>query len=215
MLKHVFEPFSQADSSLERSRGGLGLGLALVKGLVELHGGEVAAASAGEGRGAEFTIRLPLADASRESTPTASPDSPPTPPLRILIIDDQRDASLPMRTLLELDGHEVEVATTGPQGIDTAQRWRPDVILCDIGLPGGMNGYAVAQMLRQDALLRSVLLVAVTGYGQEEDRRHALDAGFDRHLTKPVGISELRVLLTDVESARQTRGDAAGRSHGS
>jgi CheY-like chemotaxis protein len=203
MLAHIFEPFSQADSSLDRSRGGLGLGLALVKGLVELHGGEVSAASEGEGRGAEFTIRLQLAESDEPVPQAGAVDHGSRSHLRILIIDDQRDASLPMKTLLELDGHEVEVATTGRQGIETAQVWCPHVVLCDIGLPEGMSGYVVAAELRNREQTRDAILVAVTGYGQEEDRRQALQAGFDRHMTKPVGQAELRELLASLEPVQR------------
>jgi len=202
MLSLIFEPFSQADSSLDRSRGGLGLGLALVKGLIELHGGEVSATSEGEGRGAEFTIRLNIADADQQVPVETPTEHGATSHFRILIIDDQRDASLPMKTLLELDGHEVEVATTGRQGVATAESWRPHVVLCDIGLPDGMSGYAVAAELRRRDQAHETILVAVTGYGQEEDRRQALESGFDRHMTKPIGQSDLRELLASLESPR-------------
>jgi CheY-like chemotaxis protein/two-component sensor histidine kinase len=203
MLEHVFEPFSQADSSLDRSRGGMGLGLALVKGLVELHGGRVTASSAGEGKGAEFRFSIELASRDQLLSQDERPKTAPPSPRRILIVDDQRDASLPMRTLLELDGHEARIAVTGAQGLNLAREWRPDVVLCDIGLPGGMSGYDVAEALRADEATRDALLVAVTGYGQEEDRRQASAAGFDRHMTKPVGQSDLRALLNDLLTSRK------------
>ena len=197
-VAHVFEPFSQADATVERSRGGLGLGLTLVKGLIDLHRGQVFAASPGLGRGAEFTIQLPLATPQEKPVQADAQDGLAGQALRILIIDDQRDASYPLRRLLELDGHRVEVAADGPTGIEAASHFQPQVILCDIGLPGGMNGFDVAQRLRTDPRIGTALLVAVTGYGQDEDRRQSVAAGFDRHLTKPVGQSELRSLLSDI-----------------
>lgn len=192
-LAHVFQPFCQGDNGRHLHGGGLGLGLALVKGLTELHGGEVSATSPGPGRGSEFTVRLPLAPAHAEVVDSEAP------PLdlcarRILIIDDQRDASYPMRRLLELDGHQVETAADGLSGIVLARRFRPDFVLCDIGM-ADMDGYAVARELRADAETRSAVLVAVTGYGQNRDRCLAAEAGFDYHLTKPAGRDDLRALL--------------------
>jgi CheY-like chemotaxis protein len=195
-LAHIFQPFSR--SNPEHNRRGLGLGLALVKGLVELHGGKVSAASPGVGQGAEFTIELPLVLPRHESAPSSSSEASGPQALRILIIDDQRDASYPLRKLLELDGHRVEVAPDGPTGLEAASHFRPQVVLCDIGLPGTMNGFDVAQALRTDPRSSSAVLVAVTGYGQDEHRRQSAAAGFDRHLTKPVGQLELRRLLSDV-----------------
>lgn len=202
-LQQVFTAFTQADSSLERSRGGLGLGLALVKGLVELHGGTVSAASAGIGHGAAMTVRLPLSDIEPPPAGEFSLAAHDARPLRILIIDDRRDASYPLRKLLEFDGHTVEVAVDGPSGIELALATRPDVVLCDIGLPGGMSGYNVAQALRADDRTRQARLIAVTGYGQEDDRRRAREAGFDNHLTKPVGLPELRSLLASALPAEK------------
>lgn len=193
-VSQVFKPFSQADSSLERSHGGLGLGLALVKGLVELHGGQINAASAGLGAGSQFTVRLRQSESPVSAT-SADGAAGASTALRIVIIDDQRDASYPMRRLLELDGHEVAVATEGSAGVELARQKRPHVVLCDIGLPGGMNGYDVARALRCDERTGKCLLVAVSGYGHDEARRLAAEAGFDQHLTKPVGQNELRSLL--------------------
>ncbi len=195
ILGRLFEPFSQADRSLDRSRGGLGLGLALVKGLVELHGGTVWASSPGPGRGAEFVLRLPLAappkEAGRQSPAAASPRRA----LRILVIEDRRDTVESLRMLLELLGHQAVVAYNGAAGLQAARSIRPDVVLCDIGLPGGMDGYAVARALRADEELFEVPLIAMSGYGQEEDQRRARQAGFDRHLTKPVDPKVLTQLL--------------------
>jgi PAS domain S-box-containing protein len=194
ILGRLFEPFSQADRSLARSQGGLGLGLALVKGLVELHGGGVEAASAGPGRGAEFTVCLPLAPGPAEQKrPPGGPG--PKATLRILVVEDNRDTAATLRLLLEMEGHEVAVAHNGTAGVAAARGLWPDVVLCDIGLPGGMDGYGVARALRADPEQAVATLIALTGYGQEEDRRQARQAGFDRHLTKPVDPVVLMQLL--------------------
>ncbi|HSN85422.1 MAG TPA: ATP-binding protein [Thermoanaerobaculia bacterium] len=198
MLAQVWEVFSQADSSLERSRGGLGLGLALAKGFVELNGGEVRAESAGLGRGASFTFSLPRIE---ESAPAPAPEpaaSEPARPgaLRILVIEDNVDAAETLGDLLRLFGHEVRLAHTGPEGIEAARAARPDVVLCDIGLPG-MDGYAVARQLRREPDTAPVRLVALTGYGRDSDRLEAEEAGFDLHLVKPVEPSDLRQLLAE------------------
>lgn len=196
MVARAFETFSQADSSLERSRGGLGLGLSLVKGLVDLHGGSVRAASAGLGKGTEITILLPMDDGSPIEEPAPSTPRIDASAPRILVIEDSPDTAESMRMLLSLSGYPVEVALSGSDGLDAARRFRPQVILCDIGLPGGMDGYAVARELRRDAELAELYLVALTGYGQEEDRRRSREAGFDAHLTKPMDFGELQRLLT-------------------
>jgi PAS domain S-box-containing protein len=195
ILARLFEPFSQADGSLDRSRGGLGLGLALVKGLVELHGGEVRAASPGPGRGSTFTVRLPLLDAEPAVAGSAAAASEPARPLRILVVEDNRDAADSLRMLLELAGYSVEVAYTGRDGLEIARRFHPQVALCDIGLPGGMDGYDLARALREAEETADSHLIAISGYGQEEDQRQAREAGFDRHLTKPVEPAALMRLL--------------------
>jgi signal transduction histidine kinase len=196
MLPLVFETFAQADRSLDRARGGLGLGLALVKGLVELHGGQVNAASDGTGQGAVFTFWLPLA-ASESPLPPAPPGAIVALPLHILIVEDNRDAADSLRMVLELSGHKVEVAYTGKQGIEYASRDRPNVVLCDLGLPGGMSGYDVARALRQDPETAGIRLIAITGYGQPEDRARSHEAGFDLHLTKPVTPEEMHRVLAE------------------
>jgi CheY-like chemotaxis protein len=193
MLPHVFESFTQADRSLDRSRGGLGLGLALVKELVELHGGEVRAESQGLGRGAAFTLLLPL---ERSLVPSREPseEASASGPLRILVVEDNSDTAETLRDLLELSGHKVQLALSGPDGLAAAREFRPEVVLCDLGLPG-MDGYAVAAALRRDPATASVRLLAVSGYGQDEDRRRAHEAGFDLHLTKPLDFATLQRLL--------------------
>jgi signal transduction histidine kinase/CheY-like chemotaxis protein len=194
LLPHLFEPFTQADRSLDRSKGGLGLGLSLVKGLVKLHGGEVHASSGGPGRGAEFVVRLPLQpEPAAVSKMPAAPERDPRR-LRVLVVEDNRDTADTLKLLLEWFGYEVTVAYTGPSGVQTAKEWRPDVILCDIGLPG-LDGFGVARELRRHPATAKALLIAVTGYGGEEDRLRSREAGFDAHLTKPADPGELRELL--------------------
>jgi signal transduction histidine kinase/ActR/RegA family two-component response regulator len=196
VLPRLFEVFSQADRSLDRSPGGLGLGLALVKGLVELHGGEVHAASAGRGRGAEFTVSL---RASPE--PAAVSHLPVTPHrarkrLRILVVEDNHDAAETLRMLLQMFGHDVTVAYTGTDGVQAAKRSHPDVVLCDIGLPG-LDGYGVVGALRRDPETAGARVIAITGYGAEEDRRRSRQAGFDLHLTKPLDPETLENFFSD------------------
>ncbi|HEY9420425.1 MAG TPA: MEDS domain-containing protein [Thermoanaerobaculia bacterium] len=197
-LPHVFEVFTQADQSLDRSLGGLGIGLAVVKGLVEMHGGEVQARSEGPGRGAEFSFRLPLipdvslAVEPRDELPVAATAGA----RKILVVEDNPDAAATMRDFLELSGHEVELAASGTDGIEAARQFHPEVVLCDLGLPG-MTGFEVAAELRRDPATRSAKLIAVTGYGREEDRRRSKEAGFDLHLTKPVDPAQLKALLQE------------------
>jgi CheY-like chemotaxis protein/two-component sensor histidine kinase len=195
LLPRIFEPFSQADRSLDRSRGGLGLGLSLVKGLIELHGGSVQAASEGVGRGSRFRVTIPVAGPlaradGRWDTVGRNPAA-----RRVLIIEDNVDAANSLRDLLELLGHATIVAHTGPAGVAAAREVLPQLIICDIGLPGGMDGYAVARALRATPGLGAVPLVALTGYGQEEDRRRTQEAGFDLHMTKPPNLATLEQLL--------------------
>ncbi|HXY38841.1 MAG TPA: ATP-binding protein, partial [Vicinamibacteria bacterium] len=192
MLPRLFEPFTQADATLDRSRGGLGLGLSLVKGLVEQHGGTVEAASDGPGRGAVFTVRLPLAAA--EATSDRQPPPAPVPSRRVLVIEDNVDAAESLRDLLELEGHCVAVAADGPGGVAVAREFLPEVVLCDVGLPR-MDGYEVARAFRADSRLSSVRLVALTGYAQPDDLERATAAGFERHLAKPPDVGRLREVL--------------------
>jgi signal transduction histidine kinase/DNA-binding response OmpR family regulator len=195
VLARVFEAFSQADRSLDRSRGGLGLGLALVRGLVELHGGQVSVSSEGPGKGTALTIRLPLGGEAAPARPAAPPPRQTRLARRVLVIEDNPDSAESMRMLLALSGHQVEVAPTGVSGVERARTFRPEVVLCDIGLPGGMDGYAVARALRADPALSAAYLIASTGYGQVEDQRRSREAGFDAHLTKPIDFAELQRLL--------------------
>jgi PAS domain S-box-containing protein len=196
LLAHVFDLFVQEPQSLARSRGGLGLGLALVKRLVELHGGSVAVWSAGPGQGSEFTVRLPAAapPVTAAGRPGAGARPAAARSRRVLVVEDSADARQSLRLLLELAGHEVEACEDGPSGLARLRAFRPDVALIDLGLPG-MDGYAMAREARGRPETRAIRLVAVTGYGQAEDRRRALAAGFDLHVTKPVDASMLDAVL--------------------
>jgi two-component system CheB/CheR fusion protein len=191
MIPRLFQAFSQADGTFDRRLGGLGLGLALVKGLVETHGGTIDVSSGGKGAGSEFVLRLPLATAP--ATPEVAPVAPP-PPRRVLVIEDDVDGAESLQLALQLEGHEVFVAHDGPTGLERARELRPEVVLCDIGLPG-MDGYMVARALRRERGLRDTFLVALTGYALPEDLRRAADAGFDVHLTKPATIEAVQELM--------------------
>jgi PAS domain S-box-containing protein len=190
----LFEPFAQAAQTLDRTRGGLGLGLAMVKGLVELHGGSVTVASAGRGTGTEFTVRLPLVDGPGRSAPAAP--TRPTRRRRVLVIEDNRDAADSLGEALELSGQDTLVAYDCPSGIALAREFRPEIVLCDIGLPG-MDGYALARAFRADEVLRRAHLVALTGYAQPEDLQRAAEAGFDLHVAKPPSLEKLEQVLAE------------------
>jgi CheY-like chemotaxis protein/anti-sigma regulatory factor (Ser/Thr protein kinase) len=193
-VARVFEPFMQADRSLDRSRGGLGLGLALVKAVVDLHDGEVKASSDGPGRGACFTIDLPAQEPPGPAEARAETPPAPASRHRVLVIEDNRDSAESLRDALELMGHEAAVAFDGQEALAAAHDFRPQVVLCDIGLPG-LDGYEVARRFRADPELKSALLVAVTGYAQPEDQRQAEAAGFRHHLAKPPSLDALARLL--------------------
>ncbi len=201
MIDRLFEPFSQADRSLDRSRGGLGLGLSLVRAFMELHGGSVDAHSDGPGKGSEFTLRLPTAG---DVPPARTLPAGPTLPQRVLLIEDSADAAELMQIVLELAGHEVAVTHTGAAGVERARSFRPTVVICDIGLPFGFDGYEVARALRADPERRGLRLIALSGYGQEDDRRRADEAGFDEHLTKPVAAETLKRAVAGSGGARDT-----------
>lgn len=194
LLPVVFDSFVQGERSLARSRGGLGLGLAIVRGLVELHGGSVKAESPGPGAGASFTFALPRIPGRNRGVASDEHVDAAERSLRVLLVEDNRDAAESLRDVLELHGYEVELAFTGTMALDTAHRWKPDVVLCDIGLPG-MNGYDVARALRSSPDLPLRRLIAITGYGEEEHRRRVRDAGFDEHLLKPIDPERLHQLL--------------------
>lgn len=196
MMPRMFTLFAQASPALERSEGGLGIGLSLVRGLVELHGGTVSAYSRGTGQGAEFVVRLPIGDpAAAADSHEAGPGlSSASKPLRLLVADDNRDSAATCAALLEACGHEVSVAHTGREALDIACRVEPEALLLDIGMPE-LNGYQLAERIRGTDWGRRALLIAITGWGQEQDRRRALAAGFDHHLTKPIDPTGLERLL--------------------
>jgi len=194
-LARIFEMFSQVDSMAARSEGGLGIGLALVKGIVELHAGRVEARSAGLGKGSEFIVHLPLAaQAQASATPITDEVQLPSAGRRILVADDNRDAAESLAMLLEMAGHEVRVAHHGRAALAVAQAFRPDTALLDIGMPE-MSGYEVAQALRNEPWAVGIRLIALTGWGQDSDRRRALEAGFDHHLIKPVDPDQLAGMM--------------------
>jgi PAS domain S-box-containing protein len=202
MLSRVFELFTQVDRTLEKSQGGLGVGLTIVKRLVEMHGGTVEAHSEGHGKGSEFVIRLP---AAREPAPPrppggADPQGRPGEQYRVLVADDNVDAADSLGMMLRLMGHEVRTAHNGEEAVQTAEAFHPDVILLDIGMPK-LNGYDACRAIRERPWGKGVVLVALTGWGQEEDKRRSKEAGFDRHLVKPVEPASVEKLLTELKGA--------------
>jgi PAS domain S-box-containing protein len=202
MLSEVFEMFAQVNRSLDRSQGGLGVGLALVKRLVELHGGRIAAESPGLGAGSTFTIRFPLGPSDAggpepQTTFAAAPPRSSTSGRRVLVVDDNVDGAECLAKMLQLCGHQTRTAHSGPEALDAAQPFNPEVVFLDIGLPG-MNGYEVAKRLRGEPSLRGTVLVALTGWGTEDNKRESKEAGFDFHLTKPVAVAAIENILAQV-----------------
>jgi signal transduction histidine kinase/CheY-like chemotaxis protein len=205
MLPHIFELFVQVDSGTTRSQGGLGIGLTLVKNLVEMHHGTVQAQSAGLGKGSEFVVRLPLW-AQGDEEPDKEIRQPRRAAVlpsghRLLVVDDNKDAAESLAMLLRLKGHEVQVAHSGPSALEMAKDYRPEMILLDIGMPG-MDGYEVARRLRRQAGRDNVVLAALTGWGQQEDRRRSAEAGFDHHLVKPLEPHTLESLIADLKTRK-------------
>lgn len=206
VLPRVFDAFAQGDTSLEGSRGGLGIGLTLVRQLVEAHGGVVAAHSDGRGRGSMFMVRLPLAPAAPVSESADVVHAPPpTAPRRILVVDDNEDAASSLGHLLRLTAHDVRTAHDGEQALQLAAADHPDVVLLDIGIPK-LNGYAVAERIREQPWGKTMSLIALTGWGQPVDRERSRAAGFDHHLTKPVDHQHLARLLADAPVRREQPG---------
>jgi len=197
-LGRLFVPFVQADRSLDRNRGGLGLGLALVKKLVELHDGDVTARSEGLGHGARFTIQIPLDEPRTVATGAPSPREAASTRRKVLVIEDNNDAAEWLAEALRFSGHEVSVAFDGASGLAKARELDPDVILCDIGLPGAIDGYAVARTLQQDAVLANAYRIALSGYAQPEDQERARNAGFETHIAKPPDLGALVRLLAEL-----------------
>jgi CheY-like chemotaxis protein len=196
-LPHIFEMFAQVDTAMERSQGGLGIGLSLAKGLVEMHGGTIGAHSDGPGMGSELIVRLPIAvtEGPSETAPDDDEKGSPGAKHRILIVDDNPLGSESTALVLHAMGHEVATARDGIEGMEYARTFRPEVILLDIGLPG-LNGLDMARRIRERPWGKSIFLIAVTGYGQEEDRRRSLEAGFDYHMVKPVDFVKLKKMLS-------------------
>jgi signal transduction histidine kinase len=197
MLPRIFELFTQVAPSIDRAQGGLGLGLTLVRRLVEMHGGQVTAQSEGLGHGSEFTVSFPLVEPQERRVRTrVAAGSGTTAGKRILVVEDNPDSRETLRDLLQLWGHEVDVAPDGAAGLAALSAHPPDVALIDIGLPG-LSGYDLTRKIREMGIAESVRLVALTGYGQPADRRRALEAGFDDHLVKPLDPEALRRLLSE------------------
>lgn len=194
-IANLFDMFYQVERNLARSKGGLGIGLSLVQSLVKQHGGKVWAFSAGLGLGSEFTVCLPRLITSASAKPTAAAIKTSTPEiLRILVVDDNQDVAESTALLLETNGYQVLIANDGLAALEKVRVEHPDVAIIDIGLPG-MDGYAVAKALRNNPQLQPILLIAFSGYGQHEDKKKSLTAGFDAHLIKPLAIEELWKLL--------------------
>jgi CheY-like chemotaxis protein/two-component sensor histidine kinase len=197
ILPDLFKPFMQVENSIDRSRGGLGLGLAIVKGMVELHGGRVEVYSEGLGCGTTFILHLPIPDNLDTQNNELQVNGQTIPSMRILVIDDIPDIAGIFSTLLTHLGHEVRTASNGREGLTKAKEFLPQVLLCDIGLPG-MTGYEVAESFRKDNDLKDVFLIALSGYAQPEDLAKSRAAGFDRHLAKPVDLDTLKDTLAEV-----------------
>jgi CheY-like chemotaxis protein/anti-sigma regulatory factor (Ser/Thr protein kinase) len=203
-LRSIFDMFSQVDRSIERSTGGLGIGLALVKGLVEMHGGTVTAESPGVGQGSKFTVRLPVLAERVESTREAPAEEgarPAGPRRRILVVDDNRDSAASMAMMLQLTGNEVRTAHDGVEAVEVAEAFRPQAILMDVGMPR-LNGYEATRRIREQSWGRSVFIIALTGWGQEGDKLQSKEAGCNGHLVKPVSLADLERLLSGAEASR-------------
>jgi CheY-like chemotaxis protein len=195
-LENVFDMFSQVDRSIERSAGGLGIGLALVKGLVEMHGGQVKAESEGEGKGSTFTVTLPAAADPAAPAPSPAANSQAAAGRRILVVDDNRDGADSLATMLKLLGNEVRTAHDGVAALEVVGQFRPEVILMDVGMPK-LNGLEATRRIRAQAWGRDMTIIALTGWGQENDRERSHEAGCDGHLVKPVNLPDLEKLLVD------------------
>jgi CheY-like chemotaxis protein/two-component sensor histidine kinase len=203
-LRSIFDMFSQVDRSIERSTGGLGIGLALVKGLVEMHGGSVTVESPGLGQGSTFTVRLPALEERAQAAPETQGDEGPRadrPKRRILVVDDNRDSAISMAMMLKLTGNEVRTAHDGIEAVEVAAEFRPQVILMDVGMPR-LNGYEATHRIRQQPWGRPVTIIALTGWGQEGDKLHSQAAGCNAHLVKPVNLPDLERLLAEAEPPR-------------
>jgi PAS domain S-box-containing protein len=200
-LSRIFDMFSQVDRTIERTAGGLGIGLALVQGLVKVHGGSVIAESPGVGKGSTFTVRLPVVERSERDTPRVGRGTPQPAGRRLLIADDNPDAADSMGMLLELLGNEVCLAHDGIEAVEMAERFQPDVVLMDMGMPR-LNGYDATRRIREQPWGREMTIIALTGWGQENDKARSSEAGCDGHLVKPIDLAALEKLLTKLRPAR-------------
>jgi CheY-like chemotaxis protein len=211
MLSKVFDMFAQVDRTLERSQGGLGIGLHLVKRLVEMHGGSVTAHSDGEGRGSEFIVILPTValKAAADHAPVRTDPLPGMAARRILVVDDNRDAAESLARLLQLYGNDTRTAADGVQAVQMAAEYEPDVILLDIGMPK-MSGFDACRAIRKQPRGKSIIVVALTGWGQEEDRRRSVEAGFDAHLVKPIDPESVLKLLMSSGAERSAQMATSG-----
>ena len=207
-LPRVFDLFAQADHSLDRSQGGLGIGLTLVKHLVELHGGRVTAHSDGLGCGTEVTVYLPaqqaVPGAPGQAGPAVPEIAPPAPRSKVLVVDDLAESAQTMQMLLQMEGYDVRIATEGMAALKLAEEFRPDAVLLDIGLPG-MNGFEVALRLRKQPSSSHALMIALTGYGEAGSRQASEEAGFDYHMVKPANVQLLLSMLADPQAARKAQ----------
>jgi CheY-like chemotaxis protein len=194
-LQHLFEMFYQVDRTIERAHAGLGIGLTLVERLVRMHGGEVTVRSEGIGRGTEFRVRLPLADRPARPEAAAPSAGRAVRGLRILVADDSVDSALTLHALLSAAGHDVQAVHDGFAALQRAAEFRPHVLVLDIGMPG-LNGYDTCRRIRAEPWGRNAVIIAVTGWGADEDRRRSREAGFDAHLVKPVDYAELQKYFT-------------------
>jgi PAS domain S-box-containing protein len=218
MIQSIFELFAQADDTRDRSQGGLGIGLALVRNLVELHGGTVQAESPGVGSGSTFSVRLPLATKGADASPTLTSTMPEATPAqarhRVLVVDDNADSAWTLAHLLTLRGHDARVVHDGPGAISAAVDCRPDLVLLDLGLPG-MNGNEVCRLLRADREMAGTTIVALTGWGSDADKQRAREAGFDHHLVKPIEFEELEGILRNLDKCpTPSPGRGESRRHG-
>lgn len=204
LLSRVFDTFMQADTSLDRTGGGLGLGLTIANGIIRLHEGAITVQSDGVGHGAHFTVTLPNTQSAEATAPRVSPPAATNGKLRVLIIEDNQDSAQSLAKLMKYCGYEASVAYDGSAGVDMARADRPDVVLCDIGLPK-LDGYGVASTLRRSSETANARLIAVTGYGSDEDRQRTRTAGFDAHLVKPINLEELlkHIPPSDLVAARR------------
>ena len=206
LLPQVFDLFTQAKRTLDRSQGGLGVGLTVVRKLVEMHGGTTEAHSSGLGQGSEFIVRLPvLRSPLRQTTVSSAERAQSTQAWRVLVVDDNIDSADSITSLLEASGHDVKVAYSAEKALEMAAEYQPEIMLLDIGLPE-MDGYEVAKRLRQNLQLKDLRLIALTGYGQDSDRQRSREAGFDAHVIKPVDLQTLSELLASLMK-RQSRSE--------